>query len=144
MSYAPVSREEMRSLKAKNDERIKNMQIDTIVSMIYSAAVSYATTKSDCIFRWPYSNQQTFGYVSGHHITSVHHITYQVLLDNMEEILKRLQGLFPDSLVETKKVSMARGRDGKDYDISTLDEELLSFVDIRGRITSENIVIDWS
>jgi len=138
MSYAPVSREEMRSLKAKNDERIKNMQIDTIVSMIYSAAVSYATTKSDCIYRWPYSNQQTFGCVSGHHIT------YQVLLDNMEEILKRLQGLFPDSLVETKKVSMARGRDGKDYDISTLDEELLSFVDIRGRITSENIVIDWS
>jgi len=138
MSCKPVSREEMRSLKAKNDERIKNMQIDTIVSMIYTAAVSSATTKTDCIFRWPYSNQQTFGYVSGHHIT------YQVLLDNMEEILKRLQGLFPDSLVETKKVSMARGRDGKDYDISTLDEELLSFVDIRGRITSENIVIDWS
>jgi len=138
MSYAPVSREEMRSLKAKNDERIKNTQIDTIVSMIYSGAVSYATTKSDCIYRWPYSNQQTFGCVSGHHIT------YQVLLDNMEEILKRLQGLFPDSLIETKKVSMARGRDGKDYDISTLDEKLLPFVDVRGRITSDNIVIDWS
>jgi len=138
MSYAPVSREEMRALKAKNDERIKNTQIDTVVSMIYNAAVNYATTQTDCIYRWPYSNQQTFGYVSGHHIT------YQILLDNMEEILKRLQGLFPDSLIETKKVSMARGRDGKDYDISTLDEKLLPFVDVRARITSDNIVIDWS
>lgn len=138
MSCKPVSREEMQSLKAKNDEKIKNTQIDMIVSMVYAAAVSSATTNTDRIYRWPYNNQQTFGCVSGHYIT------YQTLLDNMEEILKRLQVLFPDSLIENKKVSMARGTDGKDYDISTLDEKDLPFVDMRGRTTSDNIVIDWS
>ena len=138
MSCKPVSREEMQSLKAKNDEKIKNTQIDMIVSMVYAAAVSSATTNTDRIYRWPYNNQQTFGCVSGHYIT------YQTLLDNMEEILKRLQVLFPDSLIENKKVSMARGTDGKDYDISTLDDKDLPFVDMRGRTTSDNIVIDWS
>jgi len=138
MSCKPVSREEMRALKAKNDEKIKNMQIHMIVSMVYNAAVNSATTNSDRIYRWPYNNQQTFGCVSGHYIT------YQTLLDNMEEILKRLQVLFPDSLIENKKVSMARGVNGKDYDISTLDDKDLPFVDMRGRTTSDNIVIDWS
>jgi hypothetical protein len=138
MSCKPVSREEMQSLKAKNDEKIKNTQIDMIVSMVYAAAVSSATTNTDRIYRWPYNNQQTFGCVSGHYIT------YQTLLDNMEEILKRLQVLFPDSLIENKKVSMARGTDGKDYDISTLHDKDLPFVDMRGRTTSDNIVIDWS
>ncbi len=138
MSCKPVSREEMRALKAKNDEKIKNMQIDMIVSMVYNAAMNSATTNTDHIYRWPYNNQQTFGCVSGHYIT------YQTLLDNMEEILKRLQVLFPDSLIENKKVSMARGVNGKDYDISTLDDKDLPFVDMRGRTTSDNIVIDWS
>lgn len=138
MSCKPVSREEMQRLKAKNDEKIKNMQIDMIVSMVYAAAVNSATTNSDRIYRWPYNNQQTFGCVSGHYIT------YQTLQENMEEILKRLQSLFPDSLIENKKVSMARGSDGKDYDISTLHEKDLPFVDMRGRTTSDNIVIDWS
>jgi hypothetical protein len=138
MSCKPISREEMQALKAKNDEKIKNMQIHMIVSMVYNAAVSSATTNTDRIYRWPYNNQQTFGCVSGHYIT------YQTLLDNMEGILKRLQVLFPDSLIENKKVSMARGSDGKDYDISTLHEKDLPFVDMRGRTTSDNIVIDWS
>jgi hypothetical protein len=138
MSCKPVSREEMRALKAKNDEKIKNMQIHMIVNMIYNAAVSSATTHTDSIYRWPYNNQQTFGCVSGHYIT------YQTLQENMEEILKRLQSLFPDSLIENKKVSMARGINGKDYDISTLDDKDLPFVDMRGRTTSDNIVIDWS
>lgn len=143
MSCKPVSREEMQRLKAKNDEKIKNMQIDMIVSMVYAAAVNSATTNSDRIYRWPYNNQQTFGCVSGHNFQN-HYITYQTLQENMEEILKRLQSLFPDSLIENKKVSMARGSDGKDYDISTLHEKDLPFVDMRGRTTSDNIVIDWS
>lgn len=142
MSYAPVTREEMRSLKAKNDAKIKNMQIDMIVSMIYRAAISFATTNSDTIYRWPYNNQQTVGCICDN--SQNHYITYKTLLENMEEILKRLQVLFPESLIENKKVTMARGRDGKDYDISTLDDKLLPFIDMRGRITSENIVIDWS
>ena len=142
MSYTPVTRKEMRNLKAKNDARIKNMQIDMIISMIYRAAISFATTNSDTIYRWPYSNQQTVGCITDN--LQNHYITHQTLKENMEEILKRLQLLFPESLIENKKVTMARGVNGKDYDISTLDDKLLPFVDMRGRITSENIVIDWS
>ena len=142
MSYAPVTREEMRSLKAKNDAKIKNMQIDMIVSMIYRAAISFATTNSDTIYRWPYNNQQTVACITDN--LQNHYITYKTLLENMEEILKRLQVLFPESLIENKKVTMARGRDGKDYDISTLDDKLLPFIDMRVRITSDTVVIDWS
>ena len=142
MSCKPVSREEMRTLKAKNDAKIKNMQIDMIVSMIYRAAVIFATTDSDTIYRWAYNNQQTLGCITDS--LQNHYITHQTLKENMEEILKRLQLLFPESLIENKKVTMARGLDGKDYDISTLDEKLLPFIDMRGRITSDTIVIDWS
>jgi hypothetical protein len=46
--------------------------------------------------------------------------------------------------VEYKKVSMARGRDGKDYDISNLDEKLRPFIDTTRAETNEYIVIDWN
>jgi hypothetical protein len=49
-----------------------------------------------------------------------------------------------DCLVEYKKVSMARGRDGKEYDISTLDDKLCAFIDIKQARTEECIVIDWT
>jgi hypothetical protein len=39
---------------------------------------------------------------------------------------------------------MARGRDGKDYDISNLDEKLRPFIDTQRAVTKEYIVIDWS
>ena len=77
MSCKPVSREEMRTLKAKNDEKIKNMQIDMIVSMIYRAAVSFATTHCDTIYRWAYNNQQTVGCITD--TLQNHYITYQTL-----------------------------------------------------------------
>jgi hypothetical protein len=44
--------------------------------------------------------------------------------------------------VEYKK--MSRGGDGKEYDISNLDEKLRQFIDITCAQTNEYIVIDWS
>jgi hypothetical protein len=62
----------------------------------------------------------------------------------MEEILTHLRRLFPDCSVEYKKVSMARGRDGIEYDITTMDNILLSFIDVRQGRTEEYIMIDWT
>jgi hypothetical protein len=62
----------------------------------------------------------------------------------MDEILRRLRILFPDSRVEFKKISIVRGRDGKDYDLSIIDDTLKQFIDIRLATTTENIVIDYS
>jgi hypothetical protein len=39
---------------------------------------------------------------------------------------------------------MARGKDGKNYDLSIIDYEVRQFIDIRGSTTTENIVIDYS
>lgn len=124
MSYIPLSKEYLRSLKTKQDEEIKERKIQGFVQEFYQRSVNFAKTKTDTIF--------------------MYNITNHNIIDDMDEILRRLRILFPDSLVEYKKVTMARGRDGKDYDLSIIDDKVRQFIDIRGSTTTENIVIDYS
>ena len=39
---------------------------------------------------------------------------------------------------------MAMGRDGKEYDISNLDDKLRPFIDTSRAQTKEYIIIDWT
>lgn len=163
MSLTPFSRETMRALKGQKDEDIKNLKIESVVKQIYEDVVRFAEKNTETLYRvtmpTPISNNaqtRSVNRMSFGHITMPSsikqnggcHNTYGITLDdvlaNMEEILTRLQCLFPDCIIEYKKVSLAMGKDKKEYDISTLDERIRPFIDLNQSWTNEYIVIDWS
>jgi hypothetical protein len=61
-------------------------------------------------------------------------------IENMPDILSGLQELFPGCTISHS--IMCQGTDGKLYDISTLDEKVLPFVN--RALYQSFIVIDWS
>jgi hypothetical protein len=139
MSYTPLSREYLRSLKRKQDEESKEKKIVGFIQTIYESSVNFAKTNSDTIFKY---NISSYFPIIAHPNPNI--ITHYNVIEYMDEILRRLRILFPDSRVEFKKISIVRGRDGKDYDLSIIDDTLKQFIDIRLATTTENIVIDYS
>jgi len=147
MSLTPFSRENMRTLKSQKDEEGHQRKLETIVKDIYTNTVRFAEVSDNTTYN---------RFLLGNNYSSVHvpsilthsglnyQITKEFILGNMDEILTRLRILFPECSVEYKKVSMAMGRDGKEYDISNLDEKLRPFIDTSRAQTKEYIVIDWS
>ncbi len=123
----PMSRDEMRSLKAKTDEAARLQQVEKNVRTIYIFATNTAKT----------STNTQYIYDVGHYP----HLA-PFIITNMDDILRGLQELFPDCSVEFKSVTMAMGQDGQMHDISTVDEKALMF--IRNRQVKQCISIDWS
>jgi hypothetical protein len=150
----------MRALKSQKDEEGYQRRLEEVVKNIYTSVVCFAEKTTETIYRFRIQN----GNYNSIHIPSTipsnlhtipscipsnlytipFHINKDFIVGNMDAILARLRLLFPDCSVEYKKVSMARGRDGKDYDISNLDEKLRPFIDTARAETNEYIVIDWS
>jgi len=139
MSYTPLSREYLRSLKRKQDEESKEKKIVGFVQRIYESSLNFAKTNSDTVFKY---NISSYFPIIPHSNPNV--VTHENVIEYMDEILRRLRILFPDSRVEYKKISIVRGRDGKDYDLSIIDDKVRQFIDIRLATTTENIVIDYS
>jgi hypothetical protein len=153
MSLTPFSRENMRLLKAQMDKEINDMKIDSAVKHLYRDAIRFAETNEDTIYRYdlnminhydnyiiPPSNVEK--YITYHNKI---HISKKDVLENMEEILRRLRTLFPGCFIKYKKKSMVKGRDGKEYDISETDDKLLiQLFDTRHVRIDEYILIDWS
>lgn len=154
MSLTPFSRENMRTLKSQKDEEGHQRKLEEVVRNIYASAVSFAERNAETTYRFAFQNgyQQNVSIPStipsNYPLNHLQYISFQItkefIVGNMDEILTRLHSLFPECSVEYKKVSMARGRDGKDYDISNLDEKLRPFIDTTRAQTNEYIVIDWS
>jgi hypothetical protein len=145
MSLTPFTREQMRAFKAQKDEETRNLKIDTIVKKIYDEAVRFAELNSETVFRVKYLNStDNLNYMIPISTYYQLKIKREEVEANKEEILSRLRILFPDSKVEYKKVSIAKGKGGKEFDISTLDDNILQLIDIRQSTTEEYIVIDWS
>lgn len=149
MSLTSFSRENMRALKTQKDEEGYQRRLEEVVRNIYTSVVCFAEKTTETIYRHRIQN----GYQNSIHIPStipsnLYTIPFQInkdfIVGNMDAILARLRLLFPDCSVEYKKVSMARGKDGKDYDISNLDEKLRPFIDTARTETNEYIVIDWT
>ena len=154
MSLTPFNRDHMRSLKMQKDEEGHAIKIDAIVKHIYTQAVHFAELTSETVYKFCTDNvcnrfasvnlpssvsTQTYHLVS-HQLQ----INKEYLVKHMPEILMRLESLFPDCSVEYKKVSFARGTDGKEYDISTLDDKIRPFINMRQIRTDEYVVIDWT
>jgi hypothetical protein len=155
MSLTPFSRENMRGLKSQKDEEGHQRRLEEVVRNIYTSAVSFAERNAETTYRFRIQNGNYNSVLipssiphSNLHLNSLQSIPFQInkdfIVGKMDEILARLRSLFPDCPVEYKKVSMARGRDGKDYDISKLDEKLRPFIDTARAETNEYIVIDWT
>jgi hypothetical protein len=148
MSLTPFSREKMRAFKANKDEEAHILKIHSIVKQLYEETVRFAERNEETIYKINMSNR---GY---YHIklpsnsnSSYHHdlhIPMEYVREHMEEILTHLRNLFPDCVVEYKKVTLARSRDGKEYDVTTMDDKLRAFIDVRQSRTEEYIMIDWT
>ncbi|NDB83916.1 MAG: hypothetical protein EB127_14515 [Alphaproteobacteria bacterium] len=147
MSLTPFSRENLRFLKAQKDEEGHQRKLEQITREIYTNAVQLAERKSESVYRYILTDNYNSVYIPSmfHHLQAIlFPITKEYIVGNMDEILSRLRTLFPDCSVEYKKVALAMGRDGKEYDILSLDEKLRPFIDISRAQTKEYIVIDWS
>jgi len=128
----------MRSLKYDEDEKVRLTKIKEIVQTIYTYAIQYAKGSTETSYRYmvPKGND---GMPMN---TPIQHygIPNPFYIENMPSILAVLQDLFPDSSVS--HTLLAKGTDGKFYDISKLDDKVLPFVN---RALDESyIVIDWS
>lgn len=150
MPLEPFSRANMRSLKSQKDEEGHQRRLEELVRNIYTSAVSFAERNAETRYTFCFPNTyQSLVNIpstipSNHYQCIPFQITKEYIVKNMDEILMRLRSLFPDCSVEYKKVSMAMGRDGKEYDISNLDEKLRPFIDTTRAQTKEYIVIDWT
>ena len=150
MSLTPFSRESLRFLKEQKDEEGHQRKLEQITKEIYTNAVQFAEKKSETIYRYILTNNYNPVNIpstipSTHHLHSIQFpITKEFIVGNMDEILSRLRSLFPDCSVEYNKVALAMVWDGKEYDISSLDDKLRPFIDISRAQTKEYIVIDWS
>ena len=134
----PISRYNMRVLKAKVDEEARLKRVDSIVRGIYTQAVG-AAQKGETSFKMeiPKTNQMR---------TDTNNRQYNVYASdpfyivNMRDILSSLQELFPACTVSNSTLS--KGTDGNFYDISSLDEKVLPF--INRALDQSFIVVDWS
>ena len=145
MSLTPFSRDALRALKALNDK----LKLEEAIKIIYYSVLSHAETTPETVFSFNlnstgamFVSNKSIGYSSI--LNRPFQITAAYIKENMEEILAGLRRFFPDCSVEYKKVSMAMGRDGKEYDISSLDEKLRALIDTSRAQTKEYIVVDWS
>lgn len=148
MQHIPMSRDEMLSLKSKTDEEMRIEKVKNRVTQIYNQAVSLAKTSTSTSYSLDIDPQQIRQRILPMNANMNHSgkfndmasSEYKFYKDNMEEILSGLQRLFPGCSVRLS--NMCTGNDGKRYDISTMDEKMLPFINQKNAF--ECIVIDWS
>ena len=136
-------------LKVNKDERIRVETVKGIINVIYTNAIQAAETKGHTSYSLDINPREESRHVlrvaggakvSRESYNDAVGLEYQFYKDNMDEILSGLQKLFPGCTV--KLVNMCTGNDGKRYDISTMDEKMLPFINQQKAF--ECIVIDWS
>lgn len=136
----PINRNEMLSRKEKKDEEIRIEKINRCVKVIYNNAVNLADTSTNTVYSFDINPQQQNQLPMRYSMPNNNDSEYQFYKDNMTEILINLWGLFPGCTIKLAK--MCTGNDGKRYDISTIDEKMLPFINKEKAF--ECIVVDWS
>jgi hypothetical protein len=150
MDIVPITKASLRGLYAATQEKARQKKISEIVHGIYgrilatSKSSSVTVYKHDCRPPITHSGMGGGGCVGCNSMcgTPVYHIHeldpfYET---NMEDILARLQSIFPDSSVQYKRIT--KGSDGTVVDLSTLDPSLRSLIKIAEDV--HYIVIVWS
>lgn len=127
----PMSRAMMQELKSQKEEKVRLNKVKQISDSIYYYAIQVAEKTSDISYNHEIPRER---------YNSMNYRSDPFYLNNMADILAELQALFPGCSVTHSL--MAKGRDGKLYDISKLDDRVLPFVD--QTLEQSYIVIDWS
>lgn len=123
----PMTREELQGLKAKALEEKRRAFVTKQIEQIYRAVKHHASgqqsgIRQDCDTSYKCAVQQD--------------LEKQTIAD----ILSGLQEVFPDcSVVHTL---LARGKNGKLYDISKIDDTILPLISVA--LNESYIVIDWT
>ena len=131
MSVKPMSRRIMRGLKAQKDETNRINQIQRLVSGFYTGAIRKAETTSETVYQSLLVEHCRYG---------EERLPLDFNSENIQEIVRDLQTLFPECSVEYK--NLARAQDGKMYDISKIDDTNRKFINMSQ--SEKYIVIDWS
>lgn len=142
-NLVPLSRNTMQQLKSQKDDIDRLDRIKSIVKNLYERAVNHASTTSETSFHSEIP-RAPIQHPVGRPIKSPGYQTSgpsdPFYLNNMEHILSDLKKLFPDC--DVTHALMAKGRNGKLYDLSKLDDKVLPFVD--HTLEQSFILIDWS
>jgi len=148
----PRKKEFLQTLKSNLDEKKRVEQVDLIVNSIYGKVLSQAATDTATQYKHMmpagttrFGNNNNMGFGNNNNMSFGNNrfrdppeVTF--FRDNLQEILKKLQLLFPDSIIQQKTLS--KGVDGKYYDTADMDEKAKAFID--QRYDQEYIIIDWS
>ena len=136
MNHTPMTRDTMRSLKATVEEELRLAQIQKIVAVIYLRATTQAKLSTDSLYT--YALPLTAQPVDGARIKKYAPCDFHT--KNMSDILLSLRDIFPGCVV--KHARLVKGRDGVMYDVDTIDQKVLPFIDIND--SNEYITVDWS
>ena len=156
-----MSRDAMRGFKAKVEEEKRVQQIKEIAKSIYWAATAQAQKTTESVYKYTvpltrqvvpaepvvlnttsmtpkeamFMTQQAL-----HQKTRVVNAPSEFHTKNMPDILQELREMFPECMV--KHARLVKGQDGKMYDMDTIDDKVLPFIDQSQ--SQEYITIDWS
>lgn len=121
----PISREELRGLKAKVEDIILKRKIRQAVDAIFQAVIFQA------------KNTEVPKFTVNENITNNFH---SLLQNHKEEIILKLKELFPDSRIVFSET--CPDLYGKWHDLSTLHPDILQYLDIKKKKGA--LIIDWS
>ncbi len=143
----PKTRDELRKMKAEREEAERKECIEEVVSWLYQRIIGFAKQSSESSYKLQLLVASPENMRTAQHKGNVHQpydqsIIYYTdfILKSSDEIIQHLRSTFPDCSVEIKTLSKAA--DGKMYDVSTLDEAALRFVD--RRFDQSHLIVDWS
>jgi hypothetical protein len=156
----PMSRAMMQGLKAEKEEEIRQAHIKKIVNEIYRQAFQIAQTTTETSYNHEIPSTDMARYTPDQRREQKKRyldnlVTYRggnrtipyyqgppdpFHIKNMPDILTGLRDLFPGCSVS--HTLLCQAKDGKLYDVATLDEAVLPFVD--RALDQSYIVIDWS
>ena len=153
MDIVPISKKGLQGLYAATQEEERQKKISEIVHGIYRRVLATSKSSSVTVYKHncgpPITHSGMVGLekpsksrhnlMFGHPAYHIHELDpfYEA---NMEDILVRLQSIFPDSSVQYKRIT--KGSDGTVVDLSTVDSYIRSLIKIAEDV--HYIVVDWS
>jgi hypothetical protein len=150
MNRTPINPETMHKLKQINEDELKENKINTIVTTIYDNTVAFMNQRSINARVNATKAALTVPFMTKNYNDTIYN--YQIpfndqtqssddfYIKNIDTILNKLKELFPGCSVS--HTLLARGKDGKLYDISKINDKILSLIDTA--LNNSYIVIDWS
>jgi hypothetical protein len=122
MNRIPINLKKMQELKQNKNK------INTIVTTIYDDTVCITKVSNETLYNYqiPF-NEETQS-------------SDNFYIQNIDTILNKLKELFPECSIS--HTLLAKGKNGKLYDISKINDDILPLIDTT--LKQSYIVIDWS